>query len=120
MGIVEDLKHSVPVGAISFKFHNTIAEIIVDTCQRIGKETGLSEVALSGGVFQNIFLLNRTFKQLIKKGFKVYVHHQVPPNDGGISLGQVVIANAKLYPHLSPPPLRGRNEEGGIKELKCV
>ncbi len=95
IGIVEDLKRSVPVGTISFKFHNTIAEIIVDTCQRIGKETGLSEVALSGGVFQNIFLLNRTFNRLIKEGFKVYLHHQVPTNDGGICLGQAVIANAR-------------------------
>ncbi|MCK4245381.1 MAG: carbamoyltransferase HypF [Candidatus Omnitrophica bacterium] len=96
VGIIEDLKRSVPVGTISFKFHNTIAEIIVNTCQRIGKETGLSEVALSGGVFQNIFLLNRTFNRLIKEGFKIYLHHQVPTNDGGICLGQAVIANAKL------------------------
>jgi hydrogenase maturation protein HypF len=53
-------------------------------------------VALSGGVFQNMFLLNRTFNRLIEDGFKVYIHQRFPPNDGGISLGQAVIANSKL------------------------
>ncbi|PJA62036.1 MAG: carbamoyltransferase HypF [bacterium (Candidatus Ratteibacteria) CG_4_9_14_3_um_filter_41_21] len=107
MGIVEDLKHSVPVGAISFKFHNTIVEMIVETCMKIRSDfnqnyklrtmnSELNEVALSGGVFQNIFLLDRTFNRLIKEGFKVYLHRQVPTNDGGISLGQAVIANAKF------------------------
>jgi len=107
MGIVEDLKHSVPVGAISFKFHNTIVEMIVETCMKIRSDfnqnyklrtmnSELNEVALSGGVFQNIFLLDRTFNRLIEEGFRVYSHHQVPTNDGGISLGQAVIANAKF------------------------
>ena len=107
MGIVEDLKHSVPVGAISFKFHNTIVEMIVETCMKIRSDfnqnyklrtmnSELNEVALSGGVFQNIFLLDRTFYRLIEEGFRVYSHHQVPTNDGGISLGQAVIANAKF------------------------
>jgi len=107
IGIVEDLKRSVPVGAISFKFHNTIVEMIVETCMKIRSDfnqnyklrtmnSELNEVALSGGVFQNIFLLDRTFNRLIKEGFKVYLHRQVPTNDGGISLGQAVIANAKF------------------------
>ncbi len=93
IGIVEDLKHTLPIGLISFKFHTTIAEIIADMVMRIRKKFDLNKVALSGGVFQNIFLLQKTVKILRSKGFDVYVHHQVPTNDGGISLGQVAIAS---------------------------
>ena len=93
VGIVEDLRQFVPRGIISFKFHNTIVEIIVDMCKRIREETGLCEVVLSGGVFQNMFLLHNTVSKLRGSGFNVYTHHRVPTNDGSISLGQAVIAN---------------------------
>ncbi len=96
MGIVEDLKHGMPQGVISFKFHATIVEIIVALCQRLNQETGLNEVCLTGGVFQNVFLLNKAYKQLAQKGFRVYMHHRVPANDGGISIGQAVIANSQF------------------------
>ncbi len=96
IGVVEDLKQSIPVGIISFKFHNTIAEIVVDVCRRIYMNTHIKEVALSGGVFQNMFLLDRTFNMLNNEGFKVFIHNHVPTNDGGVCLGQAVIANAKL------------------------
>ncbi len=97
-GVVEDLQMALPVSVISKKFHNTIAEMIVETCVKIRSDAHneLNEVALSGGVFQNMFLLNKTYKNLIKDGFKVYIHKRVPPNDGGISLGQVVIASSKI------------------------
>jgi len=95
MGVVSDLQRGISASSISRKFHNTVVEIIVDLCKRINKREGLSEVALSGGVFQNMFLLSRAFNRLSREGFKVYLHHRVPTNDGGISLGQAVVANAK-------------------------
>lgn len=97
-GIVEDLQAALPVSVISEKFHNTIAEMTVETCVKIRSDSHneLNEVALSGGVFQNMFLLNKIYNDLIKDGFKVYVHRRVPPNDGGISLGQAVIAGNKI------------------------
>jgi hydrogenase maturation protein HypF len=61
-------------------------------CQDIAQETGLRQVALSGGVFQNRLLLRLTRRQLEKAGFQVFTHHLVPTNDGGIALGQAVVA----------------------------
>jgi hydrogenase maturation protein HypF len=94
-GVLSDLQKGVSISCISAKFHNTVVEIIVDLCKRINKTEGLNEVALSGGVFQNMFLLSRAFKRLSREKFRVYLHHRVPTNDGGISLGQAVVANAK-------------------------
>ncbi|UCD83497.1 MAG: carbamoyltransferase HypF [Deltaproteobacteria bacterium] len=94
--IIEDLKEKVSKSVISVKFHNTVAKMIVETCSIISKDPGLNEVALSGGVFQNIFLLKSVCYRLKKEGFIVYTHSKVPPNDGGICLGQAVIANAKI------------------------
>lgn len=95
-GIVTDLLHCVATREISAKFHQTVVEIIVKMCSYLRRETQLQEVALSGGVFQNMFLLERTFEKLTQAGFKIYLHSKVPPNDGGISLGQAVIANEKV------------------------
>jgi hydrogenase maturation protein HypF len=67
--------------------------MIMELCQSISAKTGINGVALSGGVFQNRLLLRKTRALLESAGLKVYTHHQVPCNDGGISLGQVVIAN---------------------------
>jgi hydrogenase maturation protein HypF len=92
-GIVLDLEHGVGVESISSKFHNTIANIILNRCLKIRKTSGLDRVALSGGVFQNSLLLENTYVLLYKNNFKVFTQHRVPPNDGGIALGQVVIAN---------------------------
>ncbi|MDY6907500.1 MAG: carbamoyltransferase HypF, partial [Chloroflexota bacterium] len=83
---------SVPVSAISAKFHGTVAQVVVAGCRRIAAETGLNRVALSGGVFQNRLLLGLTVEALRGAGFEVYAHSLVPTNDGGISLGQAVIA----------------------------
>jgi hydrogenase maturation protein HypF len=74
------------VGVISAKFHNTLAEIIVAVARRFGP----AQVALSGGCFQNRRLLERTVGRLETEGFRPYWHQRVPPNDGGISLGQIV------------------------------
>jgi hydrogenase maturation protein HypF len=90
--IIEDVRNRVAVSEISTKLHNTVAKITVKMCQDIARETGLRQVALSGGVFQNRLLLKLTRRQLEHAGFQIFTHHLVPTNDGGIALGQVVIA----------------------------
>jgi len=94
--IVHDLARGITATEISAAFHNTLAGAIVGVCRRIRKGENLNRVCLSGGTFQNVFLLRRTVAGLRGNGFEVCLHALVPPNDGGIALGQAVIANAVL------------------------
>jgi len=96
-GIVHDLAEGTPSPIISGRFHRTIARLIVKTCETIRSRKKLNRVVLSGGVFQNIFLLSLVTKGLRDSGFDVYTHHLVPSNDGGISLGQAVVAHMRLF-----------------------
>jgi hydrogenase maturation protein HypF len=91
--VIEDMHQGVSKGRISIRFHNTVARMTNEMCHLIAGETGISNVALSGGVFQNRLLLRKTVSLLESSGFQVFTHRQVPCNDGGISLGQAVIAN---------------------------
>jgi len=91
--IIEDLHQGTSKGRISVKFHNAIAQMTNEMCHLIANETGISQVALSGGVFQNRLLSRKTVELLESSSFQVFTHKQVPCNDGGISLGQAVIAN---------------------------
>ena len=91
--IVSDIKAGVGVEKISARFHNTIARIALDMCIYMREVKGINSVALSGGVFQNIFLLQRIYDLLTRQDFSVYTHQRVPTNDGGIALGQTVIAS---------------------------
>jgi hydrogenase maturation protein HypF len=93
IAIIEDLNRGTPQSVIAARFHNTITRMILGLCQSISTETDLKKAALSGGVFQNRLLLRKTITSLESDGFEVVTHRQVPCNDGGISLGQVVIAN---------------------------
>ncbi len=104
-GIIQDLKAGVPTAVISAKFHNTVAWMVTEVCSLIRERDGLNKVALSGGVFQNIYFLKRTLDYLRRKCFEPYIHHQVPCNDGGIALGQAVIANAKYQPQIEKEKL---------------
>ena len=81
--------------AIAARFHNTVAAAIVETCLRIRSESGLRRVCLSGGTFQNVLLVSRAAAGLRRNGFEVFLHSRVPPNDGGIALGQAAIAAAR-------------------------
>jgi hydrogenase maturation protein HypF len=90
--IIVELCQGVPVSRIAARFHNTIARRVVDTCEIVSQDTGIRQVALSGGVFQNRLLLGKTVKLLEGSGLNVLTHRQVPCNDGGISLGQAVLA----------------------------
>lgn len=92
-GIVRDLGRSKSHGHISALFHNTIGAAVVEVCSRIRRTRQLNRVCLSGGTFQNMYLLRRAVTSLRAQGFEVFLHSSVPPNDGGISLGQAVIAN---------------------------
>jgi len=92
-GVVSDLTAGVGAEVISARFHNTVAEMILTVCLKIQKSAGMKRVALSGGVFQNSLLLEKTFSFLEQAGFEVYTQHRVPSNDGGIALGQAIIAN---------------------------
>lgn len=94
--VVDDFVNGTPVSLISASFHNTMSAIVADLCGRLRDRTGITGVALSGGVFQNMLLLSRVVSLLEVNGFDVYIHHKVPPNDGCISLGQAAVANARL------------------------
>ena len=93
-GVVNDMERGVHPSTISGKFHNTIIALFSELCEVIRKENGVSRVALSGGVFQNSIILSGLIKGLKQRGFQVITHTLVPANDGGISLGQAMIAAA--------------------------
>jgi hydrogenase maturation protein HypF len=93
--VVEDLAAGTAPGVVAARFHNGVAGLITDCCLLLRERHGLSTVALSGGVFQNLLLLQATIARLERHGFDVMVHSRVPCNDGGISLGQAVVAAAR-------------------------
>lgn len=95
-GVVDDLLIHTPAPVIAGRFHSTMAALIHQTCLRIRQTTGLQDVALSGGCFQNVRLLTETVDRLSADGFQVLTHHKVPSNDGGLALGQVAVAAAVL------------------------
>lgn len=94
--LLKDVLAGVAISKISARFHRGLAESVRGMCQKIRSETGLDEVVLSGGVWQNITLLGRTLSLLREDGFRVYLHREVPANDGGLSLGQAVVAAARM------------------------
>jgi hydrogenase maturation protein HypF len=93
--VVKDIHENKPAGKISARFHNGLRNMISKMCDSIRKESGIKTVALSGGVWQNQTLLTGTIKALTNEGFQVLWHHQVPTNDGGIALGQTMIAHVQ-------------------------
>jgi hydrogenase maturation protein HypF len=94
--IARNIKEGRNPSWIASCFHNTVAAAIAEMCCRIRKRNHINVVCLSGGTFQNWYLLARATKLLRQNGFEVLLHSHVPPNDGGISLGQAVIANEIL------------------------
>jgi hydrogenase maturation protein HypF len=91
--IIDDIRRGASKSVVAARFHNSVAGMVVELCRAIAARTGLREVALSGGVFQNRLLLGQAITRLESAGLEVYTHRQVPCNDGGVSLGQAVIAN---------------------------
>jgi len=90
--LLGDLRCGVPVGVMAARFHNALVEGMVAVAQALGAE----RTALSGGCFQNRILLERAYRRLTEAGLRVYVHQRIPPNDGGIALGQVAVATRRL------------------------
>ena len=99
--IVEDIRHDIDKGTIATKFHNTIILVIFEFADSIRLKKGLNKVVLSGGVFQNKYLLEGAIEILHKNNFEIFTHSSVPANDGGIALGQLAVASKR-------------------RELKCV
>ncbi len=94
--ILADLKAGVGTGRIAARFHNGLADVVLQLAENIRSSQGLDVVALSGGVWQNMTLLSAASARLEAAGFSVLTHHQVPANDGGISLGQAAVAHHAL------------------------
>jgi hydrogenase maturation protein HypF len=90
--MIEDSRRGVDVGIIAARFHNALVEAIL----AVAKVVGEPKVALTGGCFQNRLLTERASQRLREAGFDVLLHRQVPPNDGGISLGQIAVAAARM------------------------
>jgi len=88
LGIIDDLRIGATRNIITAKFHNTLTEMIMALARKVGQ----SKVVLTGGCFQNRYLTERTIDRLSAEGFRPYWHQRIPPNDGGISLGQIFAA----------------------------
>jgi len=93
---LNDKKKGISGKTIASKFQNTIVDFTVYLCLRIREDSGLNEVALSGGVFQNSFLLGKICRNLKQNDFVVHTHKNLPSNDGGVAIGQIVIASAVI------------------------
>jgi hydrogenase maturation protein HypF len=90
--ICNDMSDKTPVSVISARFHNSVINIIFAAAELISKESGIRKIALSGGSFQNSYILAKAEEGLAKMGFEVYTPEEIPANDGGIALGQLAIA----------------------------
>jgi hydrogenase maturation protein HypF len=87
-----DIADGLPVGDISRRFHNGLVEVLAEVTSRLRERSALERVCLSGGTFQNVYLFERLCTRLRKSGFQVFVHGEVPAGDGGLSLGQAMVA----------------------------
>ncbi|GGY43076.1 carbamoyltransferase HypF [Streptomyces djakartensis] len=90
--LVTDLRRGTPAPVLAARFHRAVARAVAEICRRARRDTGLAVVALSGGVFANALLEEECARLLAGAGFAVLRHGEVPPNDGGLSLGQLVVA----------------------------
>ena len=90
--MIDDLRHGCPTGPMAAGFHVAVARLIAEQADVLNQETGIARVALSGGVFQNVLLLRLARTALRARGLSVLTHRVVPPNDGGLALGQAAVA----------------------------
>lgn len=94
--VAVSFRAGVPVPVVAARFHATLVAAVVEVCRRLLRATGITRVVLSGGVFQNVALLEGVRQGLAASGLEVFSHRLVPPNDGGLALGQAVVAEAQL------------------------
>ena len=95
-GVVEDVQNGRSISEIAIKFHKTLIALFSEICADVRRESELNRVVLSGGCFQNSILLTGMIHELTSRDFEVFAHQRVPANDGGISLGQAMIAAAQI------------------------
>ncbi|MFG2965259.1 MULTISPECIES: carbamoyltransferase HypF [unclassified Streptomyces] len=100
--IITDRRQGVPVPVIAARFHRGVARAVLDVCRAARRATGLTAVALTGGVFANALLEGASTDLLGADGFTVLLHGEVPPNDGGLALGQLVVAAHERSDHDRP------------------
>ena len=94
--MIDGLRNGTPISTLATRFHATVAHAIAQTCAAARRQTGLSTIGLTGGVFQNVLLLELTTRALVDQGIEhVLTHRLVPPNDGGLALGQAAAAASK-------------------------
>lgn len=98
--VVRDLRSGVLVDSIARAFHDAVVQAVVDIAAAIREQRGIGVVALSGGVFQNALLTRLCVRHLEETGFRCLTHHLVPPNDGGLALGQAFVAAHRIDPDL--------------------
>jgi hydrogenase maturation protein HypF len=109
--VVQDLTTGTSVGVVAARFHNTVAAFLVESALRAREQTRLNTVALSGGCFANRYLSVRLSEKLMDRGFEVLQHRDVPCNDGGIALGQAVVAAARVQHRRNQLPLGAANKK---------
>jgi hydrogenase maturation protein HypF len=93
--LLNDLEAGVPTGELSRRFHDGLAKALVKVAERVRERSGLNRVCLSGGTFQNAWLLEGVSRRLGERGFQVFTHKEVPAGDGGLALGQAMVAAAR-------------------------
>jgi hydrogenase maturation protein HypF len=93
--VVTDIRNQLSPALIASRFHNAIANLVLQASKFAREQTGIRRVALTGGVFQNRVLVQRALKRLQQAGFETLTHRTVPPNDGGLALGQAIVAALK-------------------------
>jgi hydrogenase maturation protein HypF len=93
--MVDDIRDNVAINQMAARFHRGIAETFVEVCMQVADRRKIRTIALSGGCFQNSYLLTQCEKLLKQSGFHVLTQRDIPTNDGGLALGQACIANAR-------------------------
>ncbi len=94
--VLSEVQNGTSISIISARFHNSISRMVSEVCKTLRSDFGINKVVLSGGVWQNMTLLHRTCDLLESEKFQIHYHHLVPTNDGGVALGQAVIAVQKM------------------------
>jgi hydrogenase maturation protein HypF len=124
--IVQDVDAATAPAVVARRFHGTLADMVSAVCGRLRKASGLEAVVLSGGVFLNALLTHEVYSRLSKEGFRVYRHRRVPPNDGGLSLGQLAIAARQCALALDFPkgndhvPRDSRQGDDDVPRTRCA
>ena len=96
LAVARDVEHGVPAGVVAARFHHGLADAAAAACAGAAREAGIGIAVLSGGVFQNRRLLDRTAAELRAAGLRVLAPERLPANDGGIAYGQAAVAVAKM------------------------